>query len=318
MINSTQINATVIDRFKRLAANHRLAHAYLLVGPQDSGKTQTALSLAQIVNCENETILPCLECPSCKKIASGNHPDVHILGTDEMESIKIEEIRFLLSRAQLMAYEAKHKVFIIRNIELMTLEAANALLKTLEEPAPNTLMILTTSVPELNLDTIKSRCHTVKFFPSSINRIAKVLREEGLKEQDAKFLAVYSEGNLGKTRKLIEQDIIKRKRSIIDEMLLNRNNDSFLKELSSNPQGTIEALRLILSFFRDVLLFKSGLSTTELVHQDCLTEIEKFAKRGFEDLALIIRQIVKTKELVDENLNVKMSLSLLREHIWVN
>jgi len=318
MINSTQINATVIDRFKRLAANHRLAHAYLLVGPQDSGKTQTALSLAQIVNCENETILPCLECPSCKKIASGNHPDVHILGTDEMESIKIEEIRFLLSRAQLMAYEAKHKVFIIRNIELMTLEAANALLKTLEEPAPNTLMILTTSVPELNLDTIKSRCHTVKFFPSSINRIAKVLREEGLKEQDAKFLAVYSEGNLGKTRKLIEQDIIKRKRSIIDEMLLNRNNDSFLKELSSNPQGTIEALRLILSFFRDVLLFKCGIATTELVHQDSLGEIEKFAKRGFEDLALIIRQIVKTKELVDENLNVKMSLSLLREHIWVN
>ena len=318
MINSTQINATVIDRFKRLAANHRLAHAYLLVGPQDSGKTQTALSLAQIVNCENETILPCLECPSCKKIASGNHPDVHILGTDEMESIKIEEIRFLLSRAQLMAYEAKHKVFIIRNIELMTLEAANALLKTLEEPAPNTLMILTTSVPELNLDTIKSRCHTVKFFPSSINRIAKVLREEGLKEQDAKFLAVYSEGNLGKTRKLIEQDIIKRKRSIIDEMLLNRNNDSFLKELSSNPHETIEALRLVLSFFRDVLLFKCGIATTELVHQDSLGEIEKFAKRGFEDLALIIRQIVKTKELVDENLNVKMSLSLLREHIWVN
>ena len=89
-----------------------------------------------------------------------------------MDSIKIEDIRFLLSRAHLMAYEAKTKVFIIRNIELMTLEAANALLKTLEEPAPNTLMILTTSVLEANLDTIKSRCHIVKFFPSSVNRIA--------------------------------------------------------------------------------------------------------------------------------------------------
>ena len=74
----------------------------------------------------------------------------------------------MLDGAHLMAFEAKTKVFIIRNIELMTLEAANALLKTLEEPAsPNTLMILTTSVPEANLDTIKSRCHTVKFFPSS-------------------------------------------------------------------------------------------------------------------------------------------------------
>ena len=99
---------------------------------------------------------------------------------------------------------------------------------------------------------------------------------------------------------------------------LNRHNDSFLKELSSDPQETTQALRLLLSFFRDVLLFKNGVAKTELLHQDCLKEVEKFAVRGFEDLALIIRQIIQTKELVDEKLNVKMSLSLLREHIWAN
>ena len=318
MINTAQINASVMQRFTRLVANQRLAHAYLLVGPQDSGKTQTALSLAQMVNCESQKSVPCGECPPCRKIASGNHPDVHVLGNDEMDSIKIEDIRFLLSRAHLMAYEAKTKVFIIRNIELMTLEAANALLKTLEEPAPNTLMILTTSMPEINLDTIKSRCHIIKFFPSSVNRIAQILIDEGIKNDDARFLAVYSEGSLGKTRKLIEQEIITQRRKILDEMLFNRNNDAFLKELSSNPVEIIQALRLLLSFFRDVLLFKSGVSKSELVHQDVLREVENFATRGFEDLALIIRQIVQTKELVDENLNVKMSLSLLREYIWVN
>ena len=115
-----------------------------------------------------------------------------------------------------MAYEAKTKVFIIRNIELMTIEAANALLKTLEEPAPNTLMILTTSVPEANLDTIRSpRCHLVKFFPSSINPLhsPKILTDEGLAHQDAQFLAFYSEGCLGKTRgKLIKQEIVRRRR----------------------------------------------------------------------------------------------------------
>jgi len=316
MIESTQINAAVMQRFSRLITNHRLAHAYLLVGPKDSGKTQTALSLAQLVNCETQTA--CGQCASCQKIASGNHPDVHILGNDEMDSIKIEEIRFLLGRAHLMAYEAKTKVFIIRNIELMTLEAANALLKTLEEPAPNTLMILTTSVPEINLDTIKSRCHIVKFFPSSVNRIAKLLAAEGIKKEDAQFLAVYSEGCLGKTRRLIKEEMITQRRKVLDEMLLNRNNDNYLKELSADGQETAQALRLLLSFFRDVLLFKAGISATELVHQDCLKEVEKFAGRSFEDLELIIRQIVQTKELVDENLNVRMSLSLLREHIWVN
>jgi len=316
MINLAQVNTTAMQRFNRLMANHRLAHAYLLVGPQDSGKTQTALKLAQLVNCEHQNA--CGECASCRKIESGNHPDVHVLGNDELETIKIEDIRFLLSRAHLMAYEARTKVFIIRNIELMTMEAANALLKTLEEPAPNTLMILTTSVPEANLDTIKSRCHMVKFFPSSVTRIAKILADEGIKKEDAQFLAVYSEGCLGKSRKLIEQAIIPRRRKVLDELLLNRNNDSFLKELSADPKETTQALRLLLSFFRDVLLFKNGVSTTEMVHQDCLVEVEKFAARGEDNLALIIRQIVQTKELVDEKLNVKMSLSLLREHIWVN
>jgi len=280
MINSAQINSVAMQRFSRLAANHHLAHAYLLVGPKDSGKTQTALSLAQLVNCERAANLPCGECAACRKIASGNHPDVLVIGNDEMDSIKIEEIRFLLGRAHLMAYEARTKVFIIRNVELMTLEAANALLKTLEEPAANTLMILTTSVLEANLDTIKSRCHIVKFFQKN--------------------------------------EIIPNNRKVMDEMLLNRHNDAFLKELASNPQETTQALRLLLSFFRDVILFKSGISKAALVHQDCLKELEKFAARGFEDITQIIRQIVQTKKLVDEKLNVKMSLSLLREHIWAN
>ncbi len=278
MINSAQINVAVMERFRRLTANHRLAHAYLLAGPQGTAKTQTAWALAQLVNCESAAVKPCGECASCRKIASGNHPDVHAIGNDEMDSIKIEDIRFLLSRAQLMAYEGKTKVFIIRNIELMTPEAANALLKTLEEPAPNTLMILTTSVPEDSLDTIKSRCHVVKFF--------------------------------------LKKEIIPFDRKVFDEMILNRNNDAFLKELSTDPQETSKALRLLLSFFRDVLLLKSGVSKAALVHQDCLKEAEKFAARRFEDLDLIMRQIVRTKGLVDEKLNVKMSLGLLREHIW--
>ena len=95
---------------------------------------------------------------------------------------------------------------------------------------------------------------------------------------------------------------------------------SSFKELSANGQGErlTEALRLLLSFFRDVLFFKSGVPQVELVHQDYLNVMSNFAARSFEDLASIIRQIVQTKKLVDEKLNVKMSLSLLREHIWVN
>ncbi|MDE2027385.1 MAG: hypothetical protein KGJ11_02440, partial [Candidatus Omnitrophica bacterium] len=304
--------------FSRLDGQHRLAHAYLLVGPRDSGKTQTALALAQLVNCESPDSKPCGQCPPCRKIASGNHPDVHILGSDDTQTIKIEEVRHLLSRVALMAFEAKQKVFILRNIETMTIDAANAFLKTLEEPAPNTLMVLTTSLPEANLDTIKSRCHIVKFFPSPVNRVAQALMDEGLKADDARFLALYTEGCLGQARRLKEQEIIKQRRKILDEMLLNRYNDTFLKELVTDRQATAQALQLLLSFFRDVLLLKNGTPASELLNQDFLKEVEKFAGRSSEDLGQIVGQIVETKRQVDENLNVKMSLSLLREHLWVN
>jgi len=283
-----------------------------------SGKTQTALALARLVNCESPSTAPCGQCAACLKIASGNHPDVHVLGSDEKESIKIEDIRFLLSRAHLKSYEARTKVFIIRNIELMTMEAANALLKTLEEPAPETLMILTTSVPEANLDTIKSRCHLVKFFPSSVNRITRFLTEEGIPGEDAYFLAVYGEGCLGQIRRLVKQDILTNKQYFLDEMLLNGRNDEFLKGLAEDPLKAATALRLLLSFFRDVLLFKSGVKAEVLVHQNRLKELGVFAARDTDDLNLIIRQIVQTKKLIDDHLNVKMSLSLLREYIWAN
>ncbi len=318
MINLAQVNGAVVQMFCRLQAENKLAHAYLLVGPRDSGKTQTALLLAQLVNCESAGSKPCGQCTACLKIASGNHPDVHLAGRDDTESIKIEDIRFLLSQAQLRAYEAKTKVFIVRNIELMTPVAANALLKTLEEPAANTLMILTTSVPEANLDTIRSRCHIVKFFPSSVDRITKVLTDEGVNPKDAYFLAVYGEGCLGLIRKLVEQDIILKRTEVLDEMLTNRRNDDFLKELSGDPSQAAVALRLLLSFFRDVLLLKSGAPRGELVHQGRLKELETFARRDTADLSLIIRQIVETKKLVDDDLNAKMSFGLLREHLWAN
>ncbi len=319
MINSLQVNSAVMLTFSRLVARAKLAHAYLLVGPQGSGKTQTAIALAQLVNCEGEGVSqPCGQCAACLKIASGNHPDVHVVGGDDRESIKIEDVRFLLSQAQLKSYEAKTKVFIIRHIELMTTEAANAFLKTLEEPAANTLMILTTSVPEANLDTIKSRCHIVKFFPSSVNRITRFLTDEGLPQQDAYFLAVFSEGCLGRARQLVKEDIMAKRQKVLDEMLFNRRNDAFLKELSMDPLQAAVALQLLLSFFRDVLMLKNGALGGELVHQNRLKALGTFASRDMTDLSLIVRQIVQTKKLLDDHLNTKMALSLLREYLWGN
>jgi DNA polymerase-3 subunit delta' len=173
------LNEDILKRFKRIVSQDRLAHAYLFAGPLESGKTKTALALAQMLNCETDgDEYFCGECGSCRKISAGNHPDIIMLKAGVGETIKIEEVRSFIQRSGLRAFEAKWKVFLIRNAERLTKEAANALLKTLEEPNARTLMILTTAVPELCLDTIKSRCQTVHFFPKSQTALTKELMSE--------------------------------------------------------------------------------------------------------------------------------------------
>src|SRR3989338_8268189 len=175
-------NEIVLNRFKRLSISGRMGHAYLFTGPHGAGKMQTALAVAQLVNCEGVSGgAPCGVCVSCRKIVSGNHPDIHVLTLLEDENaIKIEQAQQMIQRTALKAYEARVKVFIVRCADLLTRDAANSLLKTLEEPAPNTLMLLTTAAPEACLGTIKSRCHEIPFFSYPLNRVAQALREEGV------------------------------------------------------------------------------------------------------------------------------------------
>lgn len=312
-MNTANIDQRILGHFEKLVSSTRMGHAYLFVGPKEAGKTQTALAVAQMVNCESLDVKPCGECPSCKKVVSGNHPDVTIVQGLE-GSIKIDQVRTLLGRLQLKAFEARTKVFIIRNVETMTMEAANSLLKTLEEPAANTLLILTTSNLEDNLDTIRSRCHVVRFFPSSRSQIQKVLGENAAMDQ---LLTVYTDGCLGQARHLLDDDFIERKNEILDSFL-NKSNEEYFKKLSTEKEEAREALQVFLSVVRDAILLKTGVPADELMHTDRLKNIRSLSAHSFEELAALYEQIVRTRELVEENLNVKMAFSLLRQRIWDN
>ena len=146
------INEKIVARFSRILANQRLAHAYLFIGSNSVGKSETALAIAKLVNCDQvlEDGQPCEQCDSCIKTEAGNHPDVVFIEGMDGGAIKISQIRELVRASQLRPFEGKKKVFIIKDIEKLTTEGSNALLKTLEEPSKNSLLILTTSVPERN------------------------------------------------------------------------------------------------------------------------------------------------------------------------
>jgi DNA polymerase-3 subunit delta' len=184
---------------KRALANHTLAHAYLFSGEEGIGKRMTALALAAAVNCPDAGGNGgCGQCMACRKTASRNHPDVHLLEADGDE-IKIDQIREAQAVLSLKPFEGAKKILIVDGAESMNPAASNAFLKTLEEPPGDALIVLISSMPRSLLQTIRSRCQEIRFQPLPRRALAQVLaRTRGLSESDASFLAALAQGSLGR------------------------------------------------------------------------------------------------------------------------
>ncbi len=333
MLNVTNINTEVLNRFSRLLKSGRMAHAYLLVGPKGIGKSETAFEVAKLVNCEerlrdaslvDEKRIAglsqdiCGQCSSCIKMGSGNHPDVYRLDCGETDSIKIAQVRELISRLQMRAFEAQTKICIIKDIENMTPDSSNALLKTLEEPTKDTLLLLTTSVPEENLQTVVSRCHVIKFYPLAMPAVRQILMQDHrLENSAAQCLAQFSQGCIGQAREMQENSFFQQKNEVINNLILKESNDLFLKKILEDKIQTKVALSVLLSWFRDLLILKSGGGPDQMVHLDRYDELLTLEKKySFEKVNGIIDEVVQALALCGENLNIKIPFILLREKIW--
>jgi len=324
MIEQIEINQSILNRFSILWASERLAHAYLFIGPDFSGKTTTALAVAKLINCDSNKNRkkkePCGHCPSCIKIESGNHPDLSILDIEEgAQSIKIAAIRELVGKSQLRPFEAQRKIFIIRNVDKLTPEGSNALLKTLEEPSQSSILILTTSSPESILSTVRSRCHAIQFFPLPQESIEAQLRKGiSRNKEECHYLSYFSEGCLGKALFLGEKGFFKKKNEYIDNLVFDRENENYIKQLLLDKEQTKEALDVLFSWFRDLLLMKTEVEEQKLMNLDRAADLKQMIQKySFGQLQDILNEIINTKRLLDGNFNVRIPLILLREKIWI-
>lgn len=290
----------------------RLAKAYLFCGPEGIGKKMAARALAKAVNCLKEGIDPCDDCLSCRKVDKEQHPDVHILDAAD-EEIKIEYIRRLQSEAGLRPYEGRKKVFIINNAHNLNAASSNAFLKTLEEPAGESLIILVSDKPELLLKTIISRCRIIKFSPLKREDLTGILeRDYAVPEAASHFLAYFYEGRLGSALRQKESGILEHKNRVIDEFAVSagRGFSGFPIEKREDLRS---CLNILASWFRDIYILKAGLPYDEIINLDRKAELSKQAQRfSFSDLEAALNVISDSLSYLERNVNLKLIQSTLR------
>jgi DNA polymerase-3 subunit delta' len=298
--------------------SERVSHAYLFTGPGQIGKTTLAIRFAQAMNCTDpgHSGTPCGKCRACDLIGRGIHPDVQIV-SPEGKSIKIETIRELQQSLALRPYEARFRVAVLPDMQLATDHAADALLKTLEEPPASTRLLLTSDVSESLLSTIVSRCQVVPLRPVSIETLAgELARRYDIGKQEAGMLAALSGGRPGWAISVIENpEILKDRAEIVNAMLAVLNERrvgrfNYSEEIARHPE-----LQLILeiwqSWWRDVLLLVEG-SAVQPVNIDRREDLENLSFQVTpEEARRALLAVRRTIDALDKNANTRLALDVM-------
>ena len=233
-MNTQAFGVKIPDGLMRSVKAGRIAHAFLLSGPHGTGKRTCANYLTQTILCASPQA-PCGQCPACKKVLAGLHPDVHVVGEEE-KSISVDTIRALRDQLALRPFEADRHIALIPRADRMTAQAQNALLKTLEEPAGGNVFFLLTDQPGAMLPTIVSRCRRLRFSPVSVEACAEILAEQGVEPGRARLAAACAQGAVGRALEIAGDE---------DYLPLREKALSSLKALSGGKAGVARAISFL-------------------------------------------------------------------------
>ncbi len=298
----------------------KVSHAYIINGERFSGKEFIARVFAMALQCEKGGEEPCQQCHSCRQALSGNQPDIIYLTHEKPGSIGVDDIRTQINGdIAIKPYSSPYKIYIINEAEKMTVQAQNALLKTLEEPpAYAVILLLTTNVNSL-LQTILSRCVILHMKPVSDELIKNFLMEQmQVPDYKADVCAAFARGNVGKAKHLASsEDFEKVKEEAISLLKYVHDMDvtemiAAIKKIAEYKLDVGDYLDILAIWYRDVLMFKATRDANHLVFREETQNIRKIAGRtSYEGIEKIIQSLSRAKSRLDANVNFDLTMELL-------
>jgi len=302
---------------------NRFSGCYMFIGKEGSGRQRLAKEFAKLINCENAIDDCCNECLSCKKIEEDKHVDVHWFRPIN-NSIAISQARELEKYMYLRPYESDKKVFIICDAQYLTIESSNALLKTLEEPSGNSVIILIVNDVANLLPTISSRCQKIVFNSVDESRIKDILvHEHKIPLSQAHFISYLAEGNLDKALnfKDLKDSLLEKRNHILNSIYsrkfsLFRMDEFNIKDSIEKRRSINLLLDMLLTWFRDLLFIKAGIKNP-LINWDKKEDLTRLNNNySYEELINSIFTVANTKSLINSNVNVKLAMSKMRADLW--
>lgn len=312
----------IIQYIGNAVKTDKVSHAYILNGEKGSGKKLLASLFAMSLQCQDreEDGDACGKCQSCKQTVNNNQPDIIKVTHEKPSTISIDDIREQVNNdIVIKPYSSRYKIYIIADADMMTVQAQNALLKTIEEPPEYAVIMLLTENAETLLPTIRSRCVMLKLRNIKDQLVKKYLMEQmEIPDYKADVCVAFAQGNMGKAIMLatsehfneIKEEAVHLLRNI-NEMDLNELIDA-VKRCMSYKLGISDYLDVIAIWYRDVLIYKATRNVDRVVFSDQLKYIKDRAnKSSYEGIEIILDALEKAKSRLKANVNFELTMELL-------
>ncbi|HHY81765.1 MAG TPA: DNA polymerase III subunit delta' [Clostridiales bacterium] len=306
--------SSLISKMERILAGGRIVHAYLFTGPAGIGKKTMSNLLAQALICNEPGDKPCNRCSTCRQFLSGNHPDViWIRRPEDKTGIIVDQIRSMQAIIKVKPYQAGKRICFIENAHLMTEQAQNALLKTLEEPPSYTVFFLLSDNTSTLLPTIVSRCQVFRVGSLSRETIKDILNQRlGISFEEAGTYAALSQGNPGKAISLAGDEVF---RSCREKLINSLSQAGSLKILDiyglfdENKEHIDELLDILEAWFRDLLIYRETKDASLVVNLDKMPQIVRQSSNFTSwELKKMLENVAFSRKVLKSNCNYQLTI----------